>query len=210
MAFGARLPVIAIAAIRLYYMNGRIRGSSYTFEFIVATQWQMGYAIMSSTITGMAPFLKPFDSNYVASYKHSDQSTHNRHTVPNSSMDTSVLPPRRKMSSGGLSESYLMETLPSRRGSKQTLPERHSSLEHIRSTSTSRAAQSATMTADEQFCPTHRYRGHETEVWVGERSLSMTQQEMMQGASSGNKRQKLVIGKKKEFKIEVDRVSRDF
>ncbi|KAI0607350.1 hypothetical protein TUN205_08409 [Pyrenophora tritici-repentis] len=210
MAFGARLPVIAIAAIRLYYMNGRIRGSSYTFEFIVATQWQMGYAIMSSTITGMAPFLKPFDSNYVTSYKHSDQSTHNRHTVPNSSMDTSVLPPRRKMSSGGLSESYLMETLPSRRGSKQTLPERHSSLEHIRSTSTSRAAQSATMTADEQFCPTHRYRGHETEVWVGERSLSMTQQEMMQGASSGNKRQKLVIGKKKEFKIEVDRVSRDF
>lgn len=171
----------------------------------------MGYAIMSSTITGMAPFLKPFDSSYVASYKHSDQSTFNRHTAPGNSMGSSVLPPRRrKTSSAGLSESYLMDTLPSRRGSKRTLPEHRSSVDHVQSTLSSRAPQSALMTADEHFCPAHRYQGHETEVWVGERSLSMTQQEMMQAASSGAKRQKLVIGKKEEFKIEVDRASRDF
>lgn len=171
----------------------------------------MGYAIMSSTITGMAPFLKPFDSSYVAKYKHSGQSTSNGHAVPDSSMGSSVLPSRRrKTSSGGLSESYLMETQPSRRGSKQSLPEHRSSSDHIRSISSLQAAQSALMKADEHFCPANRYRGHEAEVWVGERSPSVTQQEIVQAGASGPRRQKLVIGKKEEFKIEVDRASRDF
>ena len=56
LAFGARLPVIAIAGVRLYYLDQRLRGVTFTFDYVVATQWQMGYAIMSSTITGMAPF----------------------------------------------------------------------------------------------------------------------------------------------------------
>ncbi|KAI4955855.1 hypothetical protein J4E91_000062 [Alternaria rosae] len=66
LAFSARLPVIAIAGIRLYYLDLRLRGSNFTFDYIIATQWQMGYAIMSSTITGMGPFLKPFDKEYVS------------------------------------------------------------------------------------------------------------------------------------------------
>ncbi|RMZ67976.1 integral membrane [Pyrenophora seminiperda CCB06] len=211
MAFSARLPVIAIAGVRLYYMNEHIRGTSYTFEYIIATQWQMGYAIMSSTLTGMAPFLRPFDSSYVASFKHSDQSTSNGHTAPVGSMGSSVPPlRRRKTSSGGQSESYLMETLPSRRGSKQTLPEHRSSLDNTRPISSSQAPHSALTVADEHFCPVHKNSGHETEVWVGERSLSMTLQEMMQASSSGTKKQKLVIGKKEEFKIEVDRASHNF
>ncbi|KAI4690978.1 uncharacterized protein J4E88_002452 [Alternaria novae-zelandiae] len=64
LAFSARLPVIAIAGIRLYYLDLRLRGSNFTFDYVIATQWQMGYAIMSSTITGMGPFLKPFDKEY--------------------------------------------------------------------------------------------------------------------------------------------------
>ncbi|KAI4950827.1 hypothetical protein J4E86_007334 [Alternaria arbusti] len=64
LAFSARLPVIAIAGIRLYYLDLRLSGSNFTFDYVIATQWQMGYAIMSSTITGMGPFLKPFDKEY--------------------------------------------------------------------------------------------------------------------------------------------------
>jgi hypothetical protein len=56
------------------------------------------------------------------------------------------------------------------------------------------------------------YRGHEAEVWVGDRSLSITREEMERAAASGRSAPKsgtkLVIGEKKEFKIEVDRVSR--
>jgi hypothetical protein len=68
------------------------------------------------------------------------------------------------------------------------------------------------MTADEHFRPTHMYRGHEAEVWVGDRSLSIARDEMDKSAVSGGSTSKagtkLVIGKKKEFKIEIDRASR--
>ena len=95
--------------------------------------------------------------------------------------------------------------------------DRANSLEPMQSGSpSSRASPSAPndilMTADEHFRPAHMYRGHEAEVWVGDRSLSITREEMERAAASGRSAPKsgtkLVIGEKKEFKIEVDRVSR--
>lgn len=65
------------------------------------------------------------------------------------------------------------------------------------------------MTADENFCPAHLYRSHEAEVWVGERSMSFCQDESQPGAGpSGKGGANLVIGKKREFKVEIDRASR--
>ncbi|CAN9266770.1 unnamed protein product [Alternaria sp. RS040] len=235
LAFGARLPVIAIAGVRLYYLDQRLRGVTFTFDYVVATQWQMGYAIMSSTITGMGPFLKPFDKEYVSStYKHYGPGHSSNGGTSGMRMESGLsttastgLPPRRqgighhhhRGSTDNISESYLMDTLPSRRTSKQSMgnEDRANSLEPMQSSSpSSRASPSAPndilMTADEHFRPAHMYRGHEAEVWVGDRSLSITREEMERAAASGRSApksgNKLVIGEKKEFKIEVDRVSR--
>ncbi|CAN9277481.1 unnamed protein product [Alternaria alternata] len=235
LAFGARLPVIAIAGVRLYYLDQRLRGVTFTFDYVVATQWQMGYAIMSSTITGMGPFLKPFDKEYVSStYKHYGPGHSSSGGTSGMRMESGLsttastgLPPRRqglghhhhRGSTDNISESYLMDTLPSRRTSKQSMgnEDRANSLEPMQSGSpSSRASPSAPndilMTADEHFRPAHMYRGHEAEVWVGDRSLSITREEMERAAASGRSAPKsgtkLVIGEKKEFKIEVDRVSR--
>ncbi len=233
-AFSARLPVIAIAGVRLYYLDQRLRGITFTFDYVVATQWQMGYAIMSSTITGMGPFLKPFDKEYVSStYKHygpghssSGGTSGLRMESGLTTTTSSGLPPRRqglghhhRRSADNISESYLMDTLPSRRTSKQSMgnEDRANSLEPLQSSSpSSRASPPAPtdilMTADEHFRPAHMYRGHEAEVWVGDRSLSITRDEIEEAAaprgSSPKSGTKLVIGKKKEFKIEVDRASR--
>jgi hypothetical protein len=209
-AFSARLPLVAIASTRLYYLHQRIDGDTYTFEYLVATQYQMGYAIMSSTITGMGPFLKPFDKEYTTttSYKHytSHPSTH-----PSSTLASSVLPPRRT-SSGGLSESYLMDTLPSRRGSKSitTLPDGRRSSSGAERSRSRNSQDPIVLTADENFRPQHMYRGHEAEVWVGDRSLSIGRDDEIYQAHDKNDNgngPRLVIGKKKEFKVEVDRVS---
>jgi len=238
LAFSARLPVIAIAGIRLYYLDLRLRGSNFTFDYVIATQWQMGYAIMSSTITGMGPFLKPFDKEYVSStYKqygegHSGSGSGGRSRMESAltTHSSGMLPPSRRQMMGhhhhhghhrrsadNISESYLMDTLPSRRASKQSLGDQDGShaLVLMQSSSPTRASPPGHthgfMTADEHFRPTHMYRGHEAEVWVGERSLSITREELDKAAESrgsGVNGTRLVIGKKKEFKIEVDRASR--
>jgi hypothetical protein len=155
----------------------------------------MGYAIMSSTITGMGPFLKPFDKEYTTSYKHYGHGSSHPSTHPlSSTLTSSILPPRRN-SSDNLSESYLMETLPSRRASN---------LESEREQGRS----SPLMTADEHFRPAHMYRGHEAEVWVGDRSMSIGKDELhTPNKSDIGSSPRLVIGKKKEFKVEVDRAN---
>jgi hypothetical protein len=64
--------------------------------------------------------------------------------------------------------------------------------------------------ADEHFRPAHVYRGHEAEVWVGDRSMSIETDNVsrVHEKHHNKKGTKLVIGKKKEFKVEVDWASR--
>ncbi|KAF1831446.1 hypothetical protein BDW02DRAFT_54500 [Decorospora gaudefroyi] len=176
LAFSARLPILAIASIRLYYLSPHPDTISHVSTVVVATQWQMGYAIMSSTITGMGPFLKPFDKP-----EYTTTSTSPSHHKQSFRSQPSTQP---RTSSGNLSESYLMDRLPSRSRS-------------CRSTLSDSPREPQLLTADEHFRPTHMYRGHETEIWVGNRSMS---EEAIQGHG------KLVIGKKNEFKVEVDHV----
>jgi hypothetical protein len=168
----------------------------------------MGYAIMSSTITGMGPLLKPFDQEYKTSYKSYEHSSH-RANQPDSSLNGSRLRPRT--STGGLSQSYLMETIPSRRGSKASIPDSRitsASPEPTHALSAPSSQAPLALTADEHFRPAHMYKGHEAEVWVEHpRSMTADRDEVVDAGmrSRGNK---LVIGKKKEFKVEVDRASR--
>ncbi|ORY15109.1 hypothetical protein BCR34DRAFT_598594 [Clohesyomyces aquaticus] len=78
-AFSARLPVIAAAGARLIYLSDTLASPNRSLDgsfYIVATQWQLGYAIMSSTITGLGPFLRPFTKSSAASYRRSSYSHH--------------------------------------------------------------------------------------------------------------------------------------
>ncbi|KAF2112670.1 hypothetical protein BDV96DRAFT_580187 [Lophiotrema nucula] len=73
-AFSARLPVIAASAVRLVYLRTFLTSSDRKLDaafYVVCTQWQLGYAIMSTTITGLGPFLRPFGSSFVSSYRRS-------------------------------------------------------------------------------------------------------------------------------------------
>ncbi|KAL6702670.1 hypothetical protein ACN47E_001255 [Coniothyrium glycines] len=204
LAFSARLPVIAIAGVRLYYLYQRLAGDSYTFEYVVATQWQMGYAIMSSTITGMGPFLRPFNQEYATSYKYGVSSQKSTPQDP-SLTGASVLRPT-------VSQSYLMEALPSRRASTKTgsdaeAPHRASATTSLTSDPAHGSPSSQApivLIADDHFRPVDSYTRHEAEVWVGDGAASMGQDQPRSALS----RDGLVVNKRTEFKIQVDRASR--
>ncbi|KAF2846383.1 hypothetical protein T440DRAFT_471833 [Plenodomus tracheiphilus IPT5] len=219
-AFSARLPVVGIAGIRLYLWH-RLTTSSSTYEYVVATQWQMGYAIMSSTITGMGPFLRPFNKEYTTSnYKRSAYGLGSQpSTQPASStMDSAALRPRASWRS----QSYLMETLPSRRDSNTMLPDSAQPIgmtnnhptSHVSHPSTSTISEPAQasptsqapimFTADEDFRPTDHFRRHEAEVWAGDRSSSINRdKELLR-----SRQERMVVNKRMDFKVEVDRASR--
>lgn len=207
LAFSARLPVIAAAGIRLYYIHKRLTGKSYTFEYIVATQWQMGYAIMSSTITGLGPFLRPFATETNPGYKSSGYGYSSQKSAQPSG--SNMGPPLRNRPSW-MSQSYLMETLPSRPGSKSGSPDLEDAGGAARpsgshasnaSTSTIPASPQAPipLTADEHFQPAERFRRHDAEVWVGDRTASIARDEALGGVGNESR---LAIGKRTEFRVE--------
>ncbi|KAF2477509.1 uncharacterized protein BDR25DRAFT_1643 [Lindgomyces ingoldianus] len=108
-AFSARLPVIAAAAARLFYLSNTLTSPNRTLYgsyYIVATQWQLGYAIMSSTITGLGPFLRPFSKSFSTSYHRSSYSYH--HSKPQSAITIS------RSNGDTTSTSYQMDTLQAR------------------------------------------------------------------------------------------------
>jgi hypothetical protein len=208
-AFSARLPVIAIAGVRLYYLQRHLVGTTETFEYIVATQWQMGYAIMSSTITGMGPFLQPFNKEYTTGYHgskygygHSTNQDHDTRSKRGSS-----LPQRTSWQSEG----YLMEDIPTRRASRVTTSDtREPSFVEDTSAANMHTASSSLqapnlLTADSNFRPVDHVSRTETDVWVGDRSASFGAEEFMPNRSGDDKG--LIINKRTQVKIEVDRAS---
>ncbi|KAF2015389.1 hypothetical protein BU24DRAFT_408611 [Aaosphaeria arxii CBS 175.79] len=63
LAFSARIPVLAASLTRLHYIGALLSSPDPTLQAaysVVCTQWQVGYAIMSTTISGLGPFLRPF------------------------------------------------------------------------------------------------------------------------------------------------------
>jgi hypothetical protein len=213
-AFSARLPVIAFAALRLYYLRNHFLGTSLTAEYIVLTQWQMGYAIMSSTFTSMGPFLRPFDQGmYTASYQNKSHYGNNSAHMPEKSRNTTVLSQPRRDS--WQSEGYLMQSIPSRRGSKTTLSGVYddSSATHIASTSTTpdlqaypHTAQSPTLLATKADLRSFdNVSGNHTKIWVGDRAASIgTEDGIPASLKDGGA---LVINRRTHVKIEVDGAS---
>lgn len=212
VAFSARLPVILIAGIRLHYLHQRLLLEAFTFTYILCTQWQMGYAIMSSTITGLGPFLRPFDNEYTTSYKASGygpstEQSHNASRTHNTQEHTE--PSRNSWQSEG----YLMQPISSRRASKTeaSIASNPSGTFPILSPSPTPEQHDSSSPgpthpiADKNFRPIDHVSRNETEVWVGERTGSFGTEDGMPKARESNG---LVINKQTQFKIEVDRASR--
>jgi hypothetical protein len=221
LAFSARLPVMAIAVLRLHYLHQHFLGTNNTFEYIVATQWQMGYAIMSSTITGMGPFLRPFNKEYTSSYQHKSAYGYGSNHMPEQSQNAEIL--RQSRRDSWQSEGYLMQSLPSRRGSRNTLADTSepsvlskSSDTHVFTGSMSTTPEPPQsrpnsqapnlLTADANFRPIDNVSRTDTEIWVGDRTASFGTEDGIPPRLRDDRG--LVINKRTQFTIEVDRASR--
>jgi hypothetical protein len=218
-AFSARLPVVAFAALRLYYLHNHFLDTSLTAEYLVLTQWQMGYAIMSSTFTSMGPFLRPFDQGmHTSSYQNKSHYGDNSAHMPEKSRNATVLSHPRRDS--WQSEGYLMQSIPSRRGSKTTLSGvqdccayDNSSPTHIRSASTTpdpqanrHTAQSPALLATEADLQLFdNVSGNHTKIWVGDRTASIGAEDGIPASLQDNTA--MVINKRTHVKIEVDGAS---
>ncbi|KAK4981850.1 hypothetical protein LTR66_009663 [Elasticomyces elasticus] len=69
VAFGLRLPVVALAIVRLYYIHKQTRSANPTLQAAITailTQLEMYYAIMGATIPCLRPFLSGFETNFGA------------------------------------------------------------------------------------------------------------------------------------------------
>lgn len=202
-AFSARLPVIMIAAIRLYYFHDAIADTNVTYAssfYLVANQWQMSYAIISLTITGMGPFLRPFNKDLITSY-----------VAKRYARSGNVI----ESHSGGSQPSYQMSRLDHnenrvprmrlgpngriRDESKAPSPE-PGQVSPTSQTSIIRSAEPPT------FRPQHEGLRHDTEVWVGNRTPSVRDADDVFRHLSDETR--LVITKKTEMKVETGRASR--
>jgi len=220
-AFSARTPVIAVAAVRLHYLHERLLGRSDTFEYLVVTQWQMGYAIMSSTITGLGPFLRPFNKEYTSSY--------NKKSSYASQRSDAAIQPQIPESTGSQthnswhSEGYLMHTMPSSRSNTTTVSNStepgiigDSSSVHKSAAPTSSANEarlhsptqqrSNRLTADANFRPVDHISRNDTAIWCGDRTTSFGTKDDVPIRSRD--RTSLVINKHTQFKVEVDRASK--
>ncbi|KAF1917449.1 hypothetical protein BDU57DRAFT_446965 [Ampelomyces quisqualis] len=217
-AFSARLLVIVIAAIRLCYLHEHFLATDFTFKYIVATQWQMGYAIMSSTLTGIGPFLRPFDKEFTASYRNQSTYGHNSAELASHSRITDASYRQRD---SWQSEGYLMHSLPSRCASKTAESHTHdlSTLDSASDMQVHVAAPTALdlqhqapalqapnlLKADANFRPLDHVFRHETEIWVGESTASFGTQDGLTPTFRDDRG--LIIKKRTQVKIEIDRAS---
>jgi|SRR5690242_9402418 len=198
-AFSARLPVILIAAIRLYYFHQAISDTNVTYAssfYLVANQWQMSYAIISLTITGMGPFLRPFNKDLMTSY-----------VAKRYARNGDII----ESQSGGSQPSYQMSRLDNedaaptrvrvRQGSRSRLESKAPSPEpgQISPTSQTSIIRSA---EPPTFRPQHEGLRHDAEIWVGNRTSSVRDQDDVFRHLSDETR--LVITKKTEMKVERD------
>ncbi|KFY14329.1 hypothetical protein V491_06094 [Pseudogymnoascus sp. VKM F-3775] len=72
LAFALRLPIIAPAAVRLYYLNIEFSSSDPTLHGVLASvcaQIEISYAIISATIPCLRPFMSSLNTHYGAPAK---------------------------------------------------------------------------------------------------------------------------------------------
>lgn len=201
-AFSARLPVILIAGIRLYYFHQAISDTNVTYAssfYLVANQWQMSYAIISLTITGMGPFLRPFNKDMMTSY-----------IAKRYARNGNVI----ESQSGGTQGSYNMSRLDreennrlapvkirKRSGSKPQSRAYSPEPGHVSPTSQTSIIRSA---EPPTFRPQHEGVRHDAEVWAGQRPSSVRDDDVYRHMGDETR---LVITKKTEMKVESDSAS---
>lgn len=74
MAFAIRLPVIAMSAIRLYYLHGEVYSDDPTltgYNTAIWTQAQVSYSLFATASACLGPFLRPFTRPYLAETSYS-------------------------------------------------------------------------------------------------------------------------------------------
>jgi hypothetical protein len=197
LAFSARLPVIGIIGIRLSYIRDAVFDINLTYAstfYIVATQWQMSYAIISSTLTGLGPFLRPFNEEYMTSYRRAHYAQHEGFQDTSGTFHRSI--PMSHMRRNSVPD--LTGTKHSRTESaiSSANPGRHSPTSQ---TSIVRAADVPT------FRPVTEGVRHDAEVWVGNRRSASRDGD--EGFAYMHDETRLVITKKTEMRVESDRAS---
>lgn len=202
-AFSARLPVIMIAAIRLYYFHQAISDTNVTYAssfYLVANQWQMSYSIISLTITGMGPFLRPFNTDLMTSYvaKRYARNGNVIESQSGGSQPSSYQMSRLDREENRAPRVRMRQRSRSRNESKAPSPE-PGQVSPTSQTSIIRSAEPPT------FRPPHEGLRHDAEVWVGNRTSSVRDADDVFRHLSDETR--LVITKKTEMKIESDSAS---
>ncbi|KAJ8109857.1 hypothetical protein OPT61_g7153 [Boeremia exigua] len=196
-AFSARLPVIVIAAIRLYYFHEAIADTNVTYAssfYLVANQWQMSYAIISLTITGMGPFLRPFNKDLMTSYV-ARRYARNGNVIASQSEGSHPSYPMSRLDHEEDRPAPVRMRQRNRRESKVPSPE-PGQVSPTSQTSIIRSAEPPT------FRPPHEGLRHDAEVWVGDRSSSVRDVDDTFRHMSDETR--LVITKKTEMKVRSD------
>lgn len=193
-AFSARLPVIIAAAFRLHYVHTTLVADDRTLEgakYVVATQWHIGYAIMSTTITGLGPFLRPFSKSFSTSYRRSSYSHHP--SVPSSSLGDS----QTKSRNHPHAMSYQMQPLKAHQVNISSSGNRNSP-----SSTPQSSSQNTTLT----LRPDSDVFKQNTAVTGGHRAPSAGDEEETVSRMSQESTQ-WIIKKKTELKVETDRAS---
>ncbi|KAF1927434.1 uncharacterized protein M421DRAFT_421842 [Didymella exigua CBS 183.55] len=202
-AFSARLPIIMIAAIRLHYFHQAIIATNVTYVssfYLVANQWQMSYAIISLTITGMGPFLRPFNKDLMTSYVAKRYARNGNIIASQSegSQPSSYQMSRLDHEENRAPRVILRQHSRSRNELKDPSPE-PGQVSPTSQTSIIRSAEPLT------FRPPHEGLRHDAEVWVGNRTSSVRDADDVFRHLSDETR--LVITKKTEMKVECDSAS---
>jgi hypothetical protein len=192
LAFSARLPVIGAIATRLAYLRAAVFDINMTYAsafYVVATQWHMSYAIIASTLTGLGPFLRPFNEEYMTSYRraHYAQNEGFQHT------------------SGTFHKSIPMGPVAPDGSKRSHSDSAHSSSEGGRHSPTSQTSIVRAAANAPTFRPAAEGVRHDAEVWAGRRGSLSRDDETF---SHLNDEMRLVITKKTEMRVESDRCSR--
>ena len=190
LAFSARLPVIGIIATRLFYLRSAVFDVDMTYAsafYVVATQWHMSYAIIASTLTGLGPFLRPFNEEYMTSYRRAHYAQNEGFQHTSGTFHKSI--PMGPVAPDGSKHSHSDSASSSNEGGRQSPTSQ---------TSIVRGAAAAPT-----FRPAAEGVRHDAEVWAGDRGSLFKDDDVF---SHLHDETRLVITKKTEMRVETDRV----
>lgn len=202
-AFSARLPIIATSALHLIYLRTTFSSPDRTLTgsyYAVCTQGHLGYSIMSLTVTGLGPILRPSQYSFSTTYRRSSFSQD-----PNiaKSSQGSVTRPRIIASQG---EGYQLSSLKSQKFSSTSLGRRGRSgqEEHNVKAPTQDPSQDEILPADELSLRPD-VDSHKRKIAVSGGDGPSDEEDAVSRWSDESRH--MIITKTTELKVEMDRRS---